>query len=64
MPDVVFVIGLTASGKSTFIKLYGLEEAKRKLEYVSNEAQEAIAHYYDNAEFFNSLIYKLKEREK
>ena len=50
--------------KSTFVKLYGLEEAKIKLEYVSNQAQEAIAHYYDNAEFFNSLIYELKEREK
>lgn len=42
--------------KSTYVTIYGLEEAKKKLKEVVNKAEMSIEHYYDNAEFFSKLI--------
>lgn len=63
------VLGKTAgkdkkNNKSTFVTVLGLEESKKKLLSISDEAKESIKDYYDNADFFNDLIDKLKDRNK
>lgn len=49
-------------GKNTFVSLFGLEAAEKKLKDVSNKAIDAISPYYDNAEFFRNLVIELSER--
>ena len=40
----------------------GLENSIKRLDELTNEAVEAIAPYYDNAEFFRDLVRKLASR--
>lgn len=48
--------------KNTYTSLNGLEEAFARLEHLTDDALEAIAPYYDNAEFFRDLALQLKTR--
>ena len=50
--------------KNTYTSLNGLEAAHRRLEELTDNAVEALAPYYDNAEFFRELVLKLKNRRK
>ena len=50
--------------KNTYVSLYGLEEAELKLSQVTAKAVDAIAPYYDNAEFFRELVLELEKRNK
>lgn len=51
-------------GKATYPELYGLDESRRRVRELTDEALEAMAPYYDNAEFFNNLIVRMAERTK
>ncbi len=48
--------------KTTYTSINGLAEAKERLEQLTEAAVEAIAGYYDNAEFFRDLVLELKDR--
>ena len=48
--------------KNTYTSLNGLEAAFARLEHLTDDALEAIAPYYDNAEFFCDLALQLKTR--
>ena len=48
--------------KNTYTSLNGLEAAFTRLEHLTDDALEAIAPYYDNAEFFRDLALQLKTR--
>lgn len=48
--------------KNTYTSLNGLEAAFSRLEHLTDDALEAIAPYYDNAEFFRDLALQLKTR--
>ena len=48
--------------KNTYASLNGLEAAFARLEHLTDDALEAIAPYYDNAEFFRDLALQLKTR--
>lgn len=50
--------------KSTYPGLYGVEASQAKLEELYATAREAIAPYYDNAEFFQEVIDLLYKRRK
>ncbi len=51
--------------KVTYINIYnGVEEAKEKLNWHIKQAKDAIAKYYDNAEFFNQIIDLMAYRNK
>lgn len=50
--------------KSTYPAIYGLEASKDKLMELTNNAIEALAEYYDNAEFFTMLAETLATRGK
>lgn len=73
--DILDVIGTTEElgkeagsdekqHKNTYISINGLEAAKARLKELSDNALGAIEHYYDNAEFFNKLVFDLAERTK
>lgn len=49
-------------GKCTYPAIFGIEESKAKLKELGDRARQVIAPYYDNADFFKSLINKLEER--
>lgn len=49
--------------KNTYTSINGLDEARRRLEELTGGAVEAIADYYDNAEFFRDLVLELAERK-
>lgn len=49
--------------KNTYTSINGLDEARRRLEELTSGAVEAIADYYDNAEFFRDLVLELAERK-
>ena len=49
--------------KNTYTSINGLDEARRRLEKLTSGAVEAIADYYDNAEFFRDLVLELAERK-
>ncbi len=49
--------------KSTYIKVFGLEETKKEYKKLNEKAKESIAKYYDNAEFFNGIIEELEDRK-
>ena len=51
-----------AKSKTTYISVNGLENSVNRLEELTDEAVEAIAPYYDNAEFFRNLVRKLASR--
>lgn len=48
--------------KNTYTSLNGLDAAFARLEHLTDDALEAIAPYYDNAEFFRDLALQLKTR--
>ncbi len=50
--------------KNTFTSLNGLDKAYEILDILLGNALEAIAEYYDNAEFFADLVNKLRVRDK
>ncbi len=50
--------------KTTYPSINGLDAAKKRLDDLTEEAVEAIADYYDNAEFFRDLVLDLKVRRK
>lgn len=50
--------------KTTYVTLNGLEASKVKLRQLTQNAVDAIADYYDNAEFFRDLVLKLETRTK
>ena len=49
--------------KTTYISINGMQEAHDRLDELTEEAVEAIARYYDNAEFFRDLVLSLKVRK-
>ncbi len=49
--------------KNTYTSLSGLDNAKKRLKELTDSAVEAIADYYDNAEFFRELVLRLAERK-
>ena len=48
--------------KNTYTSLNGLDAAFARLKQLTDDALEAIAPYYDNAEFFRDLALRLKTR--
>lgn len=50
--------------KNTYTSINGLEAAYKRLDELTDSAVEAIAPYYDNAEFFRNLVLQLKRRKK
>ena len=50
--------------KNTYPSINGLDAAYVRLKEVTDKAVEAIADYYDNAEFFRDLVLKLAQRKK
>lgn len=50
--------------KLTYPEQYGLDKSKEYLVSLTMTAKEALADYYDNAEFFTVLAQKLSKREK
>ncbi len=73
--DILDVVGDTAElGKSTgsdekkkkntYPSINGLDAAYKRLNELTDSAVEAIAPYYDNAEFFKELVLQLKHRKK
>lgn len=48
--------------KTTYTSINSLEAAQDRLEQLTENAVEAIADYYDNAEFFRDLVLELKDR--
>ena len=51
-----------AKSKTTYISVNGLKNSVNRLEELTDQAVEAIAPYYDNAEFFRNLVRKLASR--
>ena len=73
--DILDVIGTTeelgkATGsdekkhKNTYTSINGLEASQKRLAQLTNSAVDAIAPYYDNAEFFRDLVMELANRKK
>ena len=50
--------------KNTYTSINGLDAAYKRLDELSEGAMDAIADYYDNAEFFAKLITELRNRTK
>ena len=50
--------------KNTYPSVNGLDAAYKRLREVTDMAVEAIAGYYDNAEFFRDLVLRLAVRKK
>ncbi len=50
--------------KNTYSSINGLEASVKRLKELTDSAVEAIAPYYDNAEFFRNLVLELKDRKK
>ncbi|MBQ2747343.1 MAG: polyprenyl synthetase family protein, partial [Firmicutes bacterium] len=48
--------------KATYPALYGLEASQKRLHELTVNAVEALADYYDNAEFFTDLVKDLEVR--
>lgn len=58
-------VGVDAENqKVTYVSLNGLSESEKRLEELTKNATDAIADYYDNAEFFRYLVLKLQTRTK
>ncbi len=50
--------------KATYPHLYGMDASYKKIQSLTDNALEAMAPYYDNAEFFNLMVKELAERVK
>ena len=53
-----------SSQKATYPSLYGLDESRKRLTLLTDQAKEALAKYYDNAEFFVKVADELETRCK
>ena len=53
-----------ASEKITYVALNGMEASEAKLQELTMNAVSALEEYYDNAEFFRTLVLKLENRTK
>lgn len=53
-----------AKGKCTFPVIYGIEESKQRLKSLTEIALEAVAPFYDEAEFFTAIAENLAVRTK
>ena len=51
-----------ASGKSTFVTVYGMEESEKLLEQAIEKAISAIDRFGENAEFLKGIAIFVKER--
>ena len=51
-----------AQNKCTYPALFGMDEAKERLEELTQAALDSVAHYYDNAELFTKLAQALAIR--
>lgn len=49
--------------KNTYTSINGLDAARERLDELTTNAVEAIADYYDNAEFFRDLVLELARRK-
>lgn len=52
-----------SKSKSTFVTLYGIEEAKKMLKSLINEAVAALDQFGNRADFLKSIAYYIGERE-
>ena len=52
------------AGKCTYVSLYGIDEAKRILDNITNEALELLKPYKEKAEFLVELTKYIKNRNK
>jgi geranylgeranyl diphosphate synthase type II len=52
-----------ASGKSTYVTLYGVKKASELLEDAVNAAVDAIGHFGEKAAFLNDIAIFIKERD-
>ncbi len=50
--------------KNTYTSINGMEASVNRLKELTDNAVEALAPYYDNAEFFRNLVLKLADRKK
>lgn len=50
--------------KNTYTSINGMEASVNRLKELTDNAVEALAPYYDNAEFFRNLVLELAERKK
>ena len=50
--------------KNTYTSINGLEASQKRLDQLTKNAVDAIAPYYDNAEFFRDLVLDLAKRKK
>lgn len=50
------------NGKATYPQLYGIDNSRKKLYELTDNAIEALASYYDNAELFTKLAKDLADR--
>jgi len=73
--DILDVVGTTEElgkktgsdekkNKNTYTSLNGLDAAYNRLKELTDNAVNAIADYYDNAEFFRELVLELAKRNK
>lgn len=53
----------SARNKLTYVNINGIDKAEEQLNTLTRNALKSIAHYYDNAEFFNNLVMELSKRE-
>ncbi|HZK01319.1 MAG TPA: farnesyl diphosphate synthase [Anaerovoracaceae bacterium] len=53
-----------AQSKCTFPIIYGVEESKQRLNILTERALEAVAPFYDEAEFFTAFACSLAERNR
>ncbi|MDY3240277.1 MAG: farnesyl diphosphate synthase [Anaerovoracaceae bacterium] len=50
--------------KNTYTSINGMEASVNRLKELTDNAVEALAPYYDNAEFFRNLVLELEDRKK
>ena len=73
--DILDVVGSTEElgktigsdekkNKNTYTSINGLEASRKRLAQLTENAVNAIAPYYDNAEFFRDLVLELANRKK
>lgn len=48
--------------KTTYVSIHGIDESERMLSEMTKQAVDAISNYYDNAEFFKTLVQDLEKR--
>ena len=51
-------------GKCTYVSKYGLEEAKRILDNITNEAIKSLDSFGEKADFLKELAFYIRDRNK